>query len=87
LIQQINEKLELEYPTEWQYRVIGSEEDLLRKAIDEVLLEMEYQLKFSNKSSSGKYISLEISTTVESEEIRNSIFQNLKSHTHIKMVL
>jgi putative lipoic acid-binding regulatory protein len=87
MITEITEKLDLTYPTDWKYRVIGFDEKLLQIAIDEVLQDLEYSIRFGNRSSGGKFISFEISLSVETEEHRNKIFIDLKKHTHIKMVI
>ena len=84
---EIEGKPDISYPTKWGYKVIGTDEEVLRKAVDSVLTNFEYSLKFSNKSSQGKFISLTISIIVQDENERNSIFNNLKNHTTIKMVI
>ncbi len=83
----IDEKVEIEYPTEWRYKVIGESEDSLRRAIDEVLESKEYKLKHSNKSRNGKFISLQASLIVESQDERDSIFVNLKSRAEVRVVI
>ena len=86
-MREIQGKADIKYPTDWKYKVIGLENDVLRDAIDEVLGVKEYSLRFSNRSKKGKFISLEISLNVESETERDSIFFNLKSHSVVKMVI
>jgi len=83
----IDGKAEVEYPTEWRYKIIGEDENRLREAIDEVLDKKEYQLKHSNRSKTGKFISLQASLNVDSEEERDQIFLKLKNHTEIKVVI
>lgn len=80
-------KAEIEYPTEWKYKVIGESENRLREAIDEILEKREYELKHSNRSKTGKFISLQASLIVESEKDRDTIFIKLKSHTEVKIVI
>jgi putative lipoic acid-binding regulatory protein len=60
---------------------------LIKTAIEEVLQDNRYTLEKSNTSSKGAYISVKIELVVETEDIRNSIFNDLKQHDHIKMVL
>ena len=86
-MQEITGKPNIEYPTDWKYKVIGLENLILRDAIDEVLEEKDYSLRFSNKSKKGKFISLEVSLIVENEKERDSIFFNLKNHSAVKMVI
>ncbi len=80
-------KLTLEYPCQWTYKVIGTDQIYLENAIAEIITKQEYSIEFSKSSSSRKYLSLNIKLTVYSEKNRNSIYENLKSHPHIKMVL
>ena len=87
IINDSSEKLELQYPCSWCYKVIGSEKAALESAIKEVILEREHSLQESNKSATGKYISLNLELLVHNEEDRNFIYEALKAHNHIKMVL
>jgi len=87
MIQEIKGKAQIEYPTDWKYKVIGTQENLIRKSVDEVLTNIEYKLKFSKKSSKGKFISLEISLNVKSEKERDLFFHNLKKSKNINMVI
>ena len=81
------QKLELEYPCNWLYKVIGPDQDLLRKAIAEVVQERECTITFSNSSSSGKYTCLNVEMSVHSEEDRSNNHQALKNHPDVTMVL
>ena len=87
IINDKKEKLELNYPCSWSYKLIGFEKELIIDAICEVILKREYKLTESNKSKSGKYISMNLDLVVYNEDERNFIFQELKAHQHIKMVL
>lgn len=81
------EKLQLEYPCEWLYKLIGADERAVRTAIAETITERSHTIANSNTSSNGKYQSLNLSLTVESDEDRTGIYQSLKNHPAIKMVL
>lgn len=81
------EKLELTYPCNWCYKVIASEKKALQKAIHDVLLEREHKLTPSNKSKTGKYTSMNLDLLVHNEDDRTFIFDALKRHQDIKMVL
>jgi putative lipoic acid-binding regulatory protein len=59
----------------------------MQKAIHEVILEREHTLEHSNSSKTGKYISLNLDLLVHNEDDRNFIYEALKAHQHIKMVL
>ena len=80
-------KLEIEYPCEWAYTVIGADEGLLRKAVAEVLCGKEHCVEFSKKSKEGKYISLVAKTKVNDEDERVKLCTLLSKHPAIKMVL
>ena len=80
-------RLEIVYPCRWEYKTIGSDRELMEAAIVEIVENLDYTLDFSNHSRTGKYCSLVLVVTVDSEEHRNSIFQALRAHRHIRMVL
>ncbi len=81
------EKLQLEYPCEWLYKLIGADEKAIRAAITKTINDRSHTISNSNKSSKGKYKSLNLSLTVESDEDRTGLFHALKKHPAIKMVL
>ncbi|MCX6052277.1 MAG: DUF493 domain-containing protein [Campylobacterales bacterium] len=80
-------KLELTYPCSWSYKLIGHEKEAIQKAIHEVILEREHSLNHSNVSKTNKYISMNLDLLVHNEDDRNFIYEALKSHQNIKMVL
>lgn len=82
-----NQKLELEYPCNWKYKIVGSERAKLEAAIHSVILERAHTLKHSNSSKTGKYVSLNLDMIVHNEEDRTFIYEALKTHQDIKMVL
>jgi putative lipoic acid-binding regulatory protein len=83
----LEQKLELTYPCDWRYKVIGEERKKLEQAIRDVLLEREHRLEHSNASKSGKYVSLNLDLLVQNEDERQFIYEALKAHQHVKMVL
>lgn len=87
IINDSKEKLELEYPCSWCYKLIGHEKEAIEKAIHDIINEREYELKHSNSSKSGKYVSLNLDLLVHNEDDRNFIYEALKAHQNIKMVL
>ena len=82
-----DKKLELVYPCNWCYKVIATDGEILKKAVDEVILEREYTLKHSNNSKGGKYVSMNLDLLVHNEDDRTFIYDALKKHQDIKMVL
>jgi putative lipoic acid-binding regulatory protein len=81
------QKLELNYPCSWTYKLIGYEKETIQRAIHEVILEREHNLEHSNVSKSGKYVSMNLDLVIQNEDERNFIYEALKAHQHIKMVL
>ena len=82
-----DEKLELTYPCSWSYKLISSEAETLQQAIRDVINEREHKLTHSKNSKGGKYISMNLDMLVHNEDDRNFIYEALKAHQHIKMVL
>ena len=58
------EKPVIEYPCKWSFRVIGSDESLMRKAVGTTMGDSAYSLMVSNASKTGKYVSLNLETVV-----------------------
>ncbi len=86
-IEKIEGNAGIEYPCNWIYKVIGSDFNSVKEAIAEVISDKSYSVDESNTSSKGAYVSVKVELLVENEDIRNSIFNNLKQHSKIKMVL
>ena len=86
-INELDQKLELDYPCDWRYKVIGEEREKLEQAIRDVILERTHKIEHSKASSGGKYISLNLDLLVHNEDDRQFIFEALKAHQHVKMVL
>lgn len=87
IINERSEKLELEYPCDWAYKLIASEKKALEHAIHDVIETREHTLTHSNNSKTGKYVSMNLKLLVHNEEDRNFIYEALKAHSNIKMVL
>lgn len=87
IINDSKKKLELDYPCNWCYKVIASEEAALKQAIKDVIEDREHKLTSSNKSKTGKYTSMNLDLLVHNEDDRTFIFEALKKHQNIKMVL
>jgi putative lipoic acid-binding regulatory protein len=82
-----NKRPEIFYPTKWEYKIIGSDVDEMIKAVEEVIIDFDYNISASNISRKGKYFSLNVSVIVPSELIRDLIFQKLAAHQAIKFVI
>jgi putative lipoic acid-binding regulatory protein len=82
-----SKKPNIDYPCEWQYKVIGIDVDEMIKAIELAVVGMDYKISSSNVSSKGKYFSLNLKVFVTSEAIRDIIFEKIKASEFVKMVL
>jgi len=81
------EKPEISYPCSWNYTVIGTDANGVQEAIFEIIGERECSLNASNSSKTGKYCSYKLELLVYNEEERNLIFEEIKRHKCVKMVL
>ena len=77
----------IEYPTKWDYKVIGTDVDKLLKAVEEATPGLKYEVTPSNISKNEKYYSLKVTVIVPSEVVRDLVFQKLSEHPNIKMVI
>ena len=87
IINDSKQKLELEYPCSWSYKLIGYKKEAIQKAIHDVILQREHNLIDSNASKTGKYVSMNLDLVIQNEDERNFIYEALKAHQNIKMVL
>ena len=75
------------YPCQWSFTLIGSDATAVQDSVEDCLKSHPYDLKPSNKSRTGKYVSLHLETPVASEDERNRLFACLKAAPSIKMIL
>jgi uncharacterized protein len=80
-------KLHLEYPCAWIYKIIGVDQIEMRSAVSEVIQDRSCSVTLSRSSENNKYQCLNVEVTVESESHRQLIHESLKSHRAIKVVL
>lgn len=82
------EKLKLKYPCKWVYKVICEDKAKLMESLEKIFSETkEYLTDESNTSRTGKYISMNVTIIVESEEDRKEYFEKLQADPAVKMVL
>ncbi len=82
-----SEKLQLEYPCEWTYKVIGTHTETLQNVVREIMQARPFRIALSNKSKTKKYCAMNLVTQVTSEVDRNTLYTQLKNHKEIVMVL
>ena len=80
-------KVDITYPCKWKYKLIGYEKEAIQKAIHDVILQREHTLNHSKASKTGKYVSMNLDLLVHNEDDRNFIYEALKQHQNLKMVL
>jgi putative lipoic acid-binding regulatory protein len=82
-----SKKPEIDYPTKWEYKIIGADIDEMTKAVESVIVDLEYDISASNISKKANYFSLNLAVEVPSEIVRDLIFQKLSAHPAIKFVI
>jgi len=87
LLNGCKQKIEMEYPCSWVYKIIGREQGELRGAIAEVVQARECLVSLSNSSSNGKYLCLDVELVVRSAEDREAQYLAFKEHSAVVMVL
>jgi putative lipoic acid-binding regulatory protein len=80
-------KLELNYPCNWQYKLVVHHTKTIQDIISNTISDREHDIKPSKKSSKGKYKSYTLELLVHNEDDRQEIYRILSDHEHIKMVL
>lgn len=77
----------IEYPCQWVYKVIGPDEAALREAVTQVVQDLPHTVALSNTSATGRYCCLNVELTVADEEVRTSLYELLKNHPAVRIVL
>jgi len=80
-------KVQLEYPCPWVYKIIGSDENEMRRAVAEIICDRSYKISHSRSSETSKYHCLNVKLSVESESHRTTLYEALKAHRAVKLVL
>lgn len=80
---------ELEFPVEVHFRIVCVESDSVRAAVRATAegLGLADQLVAGNASSGGKYLSFQLTHTVNSREEMQQIDQSFRAVEGVKMVL
>ena len=81
------QKLQLDYPCTWIYKIIGFNQNEMQSAVEEIIQDRTCSITFSRSSENAKYLCLNVEVTVESESHRQIIYDALKTHRAIKVVL
>jgi putative lipoic acid-binding regulatory protein len=87
LSENLDKELGLNYPCNWEYKLITDSSDDLKSSIKELLGNRNYKLVFSKKSKNGKYDSYILSLLVHSDKDRKNIYESLKKDKNIKIII
>ncbi len=85
--ERFDKELGLDYPCNWEYKLITDTKDDLKNSLKELLGNRNYKLFFSKKSKNGKYDSYLLSLIVHSDEDRKNIYESLKKDKNIKIII
>ena len=80
-------KPRINYPCLWIYKVIGRDLEGLRGAVAEVMQGSEHTVAPSRSSKGGAYHCLNVELTVESEPVRLGLYERLRRHPSVIMVM
>jgi len=86
MIRRDSGKPEITYPCSWSYRIIGTDEDVMRDVIEVLAGDVMHSVETSRTSSSGKYIALVLTVEVRDEDHRLGIYHLLTKDPCIKYV-
>jgi putative lipoic acid-binding regulatory protein len=81
------QKIQLEYPCPWVYKIIGPDKDEMQSAVAEIIRDCKYKISHSRSSETAKYHCLNVELTIENESQRTAFYEALKAHRAVKMVL
>lgn len=81
------ERPAIDYPCTWIYKVIGEDRSLLHDIIVAACAPLPVSVSNSHISSKGKYHSLNAELLIPDEESRLKIYESLKNHPAVKIVL
>jgi putative lipoic acid-binding regulatory protein len=77
----------IDYPCLWGYKVIGRDKNLLQEAVAEILAGCVHTITSAHSSKGGAYCSLNVEMTVASEAERLALYERLRCHPVVLMVL
>lgn len=81
------EKPHIDYPCEWEFRIIGADAAAMEAAVAHVLGDEAYSLTPSKQSPEGRWCSLKLEMRVLNEPHRNQVHRLLREHPAVRMVL
>ncbi len=82
-----DERLHIDYPCRWLYKVITTDEHGDRQRIQSMLQDCGCRITPSHRSRTGKYSSLDVEIEVRDEVHRNTVYLLLRELATVKVVL
>ena len=82
-----NKKVEIDYPCNWEYRLVGMSEYNIKEFATKLAGGKPHTLSESKKSSTGKFCSIAFEVLVHSEDERLYFYEELLKHQDIKYIL
>jgi putative lipoic acid-binding regulatory protein len=86
-IKDIRDCVRIDYPCRWIYKIIGRNEEDMRDAVRVLIQDAPYEIRSSRVSAKGRYVSLNVEVEVGCEEKRKAVYEALKSHPAIILIL
>jgi uncharacterized protein len=80
-------ELELEYPCDWEYKLIVLKGTDITQIIENIVDKREFSLVTSKNSKKGKYESFSLKLLVHNDEDRKTLYETFKRAQEIKFVL
>jgi len=80
-------KLELEYPCNWDYKVIINSRCKIEHVVKNVVGDRTYKIGTPKHSKDKNYTSYKVSMLVHSDEDRTALFEEFKKEDCVKIVL
>jgi len=77
----------LQYPLEWEYRVIGADEAAVKAAIARVLGSHDHDVHAGMRSRAGRWVSVHVHLIVATEEERDRLHRELVADPAVRMVM
>ena len=84
------ERPDINYPTDWGFKIIGRNKEALEKCIKEIMKiegDKKHLCSMGNQSKTGKFTTYNATCSVVSEEERNRIFKYFEDHDDVDMVI
>ncbi len=81
------EKPQIQYPCLWQYKVISTDRQVVRRRIAALLQDVRCEISDSHSSRTGRYACLNVEIEVRDETMRNTVYRLLREMETVKFVL